>query len=64
MVQPPAVVHRDTPLGEVTQYHHASVPPIAGLSRASKSTPVFTIVAEWRYALTGLGASIAAGSQK
>src|SRR6476620_5915835 len=40
------------------------VPPRAGLSRASRYTPALTIVAEWRYALTGVGASIAFGSQK
>jgi hypothetical protein len=35
-----------------------------GLSRASKYTPALTMVAEWRYALTGVGASMALGSQK
>ena len=30
---------------------------------ASKTMPAFTIVAEWRYALTGVGAAMAPGSQ-
>ena len=35
-----------------------------GVILAMRYTPAFTIVAEWRYALTGVGASIAFGSQK
>ncbi len=29
-----------------------------------RNTPAFTMVAEWRYALTGVGAAMAWGSQK
>jgi hypothetical protein len=35
----------------------------AGASRAMRYTPAFTMVAEWRNALTGVGATIAPGSQ-
>jgi hypothetical protein len=35
-----------------------------GVILAMRYTPAFTIVAECRYALTGVGASIAFGSQK
>ena len=40
------------------------VPPSSGVIRATRYTPAFTIVAECRYALTGVGACIAFGSQK
>ncbi len=39
-------------------------PPNTGSNRASRYTPAFTMVAECRYALTGVGAAIAFGSQK
>lgn len=37
--------------------------PAAGASRPSRKIPAFTIVAEWRKALAGVGAAIAPGSQ-
>src|SRR5690606_32073440 len=40
------------------------VPASAGQSRASRKTPALTIVAECKYAETGVGAVIACGSQK
>ena len=43
---------------------HIVVPPRSGVIRAIRNTPAFTIVAECRYALTGVGACIAFGSQK
>jgi hypothetical protein len=48
----------------VTIQNHASLPASAGHSRASRNTPAFTIVAECKYADTGVGAAIACGSQK
>ena len=51
------------PVSDTIQ-NHGSVPPSAGYSRASRNTPAFTIVAECRYADTGVGAAIAWGSQK
>ncbi len=36
----------------------------AGASRATRYTPALTIVAECRYVLTGVGATIAAGSHE
>ena len=55
MVTPPRIVRLCCQSG---------VPPRAGASRASRYTPAFTMVAEWRYALTGVGATMADGSQK
>jgi hypothetical protein len=48
----------------VTTVVHMGVEPRIGVILAIRYTPAFTIVAEWRYALTGVGASIAFGSQK
>ena len=48
----------------VTAVVHTGVDPTMGVILAMRYTPAFTIVAEWRYALTGVGASIAFGSQK
>jgi hypothetical protein len=47
-----------------TSHIHSSVPASAGHSRASRKTPSFTMAAECRYAETGVGATIACGSQK
>jgi len=47
-----------------TNQNHSSVPERTGQSRPSTNTPAFTIVAECRYADTGVGAAIARGSQK
>ncbi len=41
-----------------------SVPAKTGHSRASRKMPAFTMVAECRYAETGVGAAMAWGSQK
>ena len=41
---------------------HAAIPPRAGPVTATSTTPAFTMVAAWRYALTGVGATIAPGS--
>ena len=46
-----------------TSANQRSVPCSTGQSRASRNTPAFTIVAECRYAETGVGAAIACGSQ-
>src|SRR5687768_7288979 len=48
----------------VTTVVHIGVDPAMGVILAMRYTPAFTIVAECRYALTGVGASIAFGSQK
>lgn len=48
----------------VTVYRNRSVPASAGCRRASRNTPALTIVAECRYADTGVGAAIACGNQK
>ena len=48
----------------VTAVVQTSVDPTMGDILAMRYTPALTIVAEWRYALTGVGASIAFGSQK
>jgi hypothetical protein len=48
----------------VTAVVQSAVAPRIGVIRASRYTPAFTIVAECRYALTGVGAAIAFGSQK
>jgi hypothetical protein len=48
----------------VTAVVHKGIDPTTGVILAMRYTPAFTIVAEWRYALTGVGASIALGSQK
>ena len=48
----------------VTISNHKSVPASAGYKRASRNTPAFTMVAECRYALTGVGAAMAWGNQK
>ena len=47
-----------------TSQKNKSVPASAGHRRASRNTPAFTIVAECKYADTGVGAAIACGSQK
>ena len=47
-----------------TSQKNKSVPESAGHRRASRNTPAFTIVAECKYADTGVGAAIACGSQK
>src|SRR5687767_5235937 len=48
----------------VSAYVQSAVPPTSGVIRAIRYTPALTIVAECRYALTGVGACIAFGSQK
>ncbi len=53
----------DSPVSDTIQ-NHSSEWPSAGYSRASRNTPALTIVAECRYADTGVGAAIACGSQK
>ena len=47
-----------------TSQNHCSVPANAGHRRASRNTPALTMVAECRYADTGVGAAMALGSQK
>jgi hypothetical protein len=42
----------------------ASVPPSTGSGQHTRKSPAFTIVAECRYALTGVGAAMAVGNQK
>ncbi len=37
--------------------------PNNGVNRSNKKIPAFTIVAECKYALTGVGAAIALGNQ-
>ena len=49
---------------EETIQNHASLSPSAGYMRASKNTPALTMVAECRYAETGVGAAMARGNQK
>jgi hypothetical protein len=44
--------------------NHSGVPASAGQRRARRNTPALTIVAECRYADTGVGAAIALGNQK
>ena len=46
-----------------TTGRHRSRSANAGARRATRYTPALTIVAECRYALTGVGATIAPGSQ-
>ena len=60
---PPAtIVTRPTPI--TTGRHQSTSTANAGDRRATRYTPAFTIVAEWRYALTGVGATIAPGSHE
>jgi hypothetical protein len=58
---PTSIVARPTP---PTIQNHGSVPASTGQKRSSRNTPALTIVAECRYADTGVGADIACGSQK
>jgi hypothetical protein len=44
--------------------NHSEVPASTGQRRARRNTPALTIVAECRYAETGVGAAIAFGNQK
>src|SRR5687768_4565907 len=48
----------------VTAPVHSVVAPRIGVILAMRYTPALTIVAECRYALTGVGAAIAFGNQK
>ena len=60
--QPPSRrVHRPTP-STSTCHDPSSAKP--GASRATRNTPAFTMAAACRYADTGVGAAMAAGSQK
>ncbi|MNR37148.1 hypothetical protein D3C85_1551410 [compost metagenome] len=47
-----------------TIQNHSSLPASDGHRRASRNTPALTMVAECRYADTGVGAAMAWGSQK
>ena len=59
--QPPtAIVARPS---TTTGTHHTGASANPGESRATRYTPALTIEAACRYALTGVGAAIAAGSQ-
>src|SRR5690606_41264819 len=49
------------PAMTIGRFHRGSSPS-TGLIRATRYTPAFTIAAECRYALTGVGAAIALGS--
>ena len=46
----------------ITTGRQSSDPAKIGANQATRITPAFTIVAECRYALTGVGAAIAPGS--
>jgi NADH:ubiquinone oxidoreductase subunit 5 (subunit L)/multisubunit Na+/H+ antiporter MnhA subunit len=48
----------------VTTPVHKGVAPARGVILATRYKPAFTMVAECRYALTGVGAVMAFGSQK
>ena len=50
------------PTKVIVQIHPCDIAK-SGVTRATKYNPAFTIVAECRYALTGVGASIASGNQ-
>ncbi len=58
---PPIIVSAPATVSAPVQ---SAVPPRSGVIRATRYTPALTIVAECRYALTGVGACIAFGSQK
>ena len=59
---PPRIIV--VPPQSTTIQRHTSRSPKIGDIRAISTMPAFTIVAECRYALTGVGAAIAPGSQK
>src|SRR5690625_1873694 len=55
MVSPPTIISGQAQNEE---------PPRIGVNRRSKKIPALTMVAEWRYADTGVGAFMASGNQK
>ncbi|MNE77955.1 hypothetical protein D3C80_1743170 [compost metagenome] len=55
MVIPPMII---------SEYVQIGFPPKIGEKRASRYIPAFTMVAECKYADTGVGAFIAPGNQK
>src|SRR5687768_2890491 len=57
----PSIVSAPTAAIEPDQ---RAVPPSSGVILAIRYTPALTMVAECRYALTGVGACIAFGNQK
>jgi len=53
-----------TPPTRLSVHTHSGTVANTGAIRASRYTPALTMVAEWRYADTGVGAAMALGNQK